>query len=414
MNEEFNGNNFGENPKSENEETALNAETHIDNSVSAQDEYVIGNGFKISDDGNTVQTEEKNTRKRKKKGSRGVIRTIVWVLCILAVSVSLAVGVILCLIDYMGLGASKTVTITIDEGESLESIAQELHENEAVKIPWLFRLYCSTKDYDKEFKTGAHTIKTDMGYSQIVYEFAYTEGYNTETVSITIPELATVDDIAELLAKNNVCTEEQFYDAEENSTFNYSFLKDIPTKQVHYRLEGYLFPDTYEFYVWNSKEGAEFAIDRMLSNFNEKFSDELRVKADKLGYSLHEILSLASIIELECSGYYDEMPKVSAVFYNRLNNWGDHPKTLGSSPTADYPYGNGNYDTNKIEGLPPGPLCSTGINAIEAALNPEKDFDNVYFYFVTDTNFKFYYTRTLDEHNYTISSLQLQGLWGEE
>ena len=104
-----------------------------------------------------------------------------------------------------------------------------------------------------------------------------------------------------------------------------------------------------------------------------------KIVAKKLGYTMHKITTMASIIELECSGYYDEMPKVSAVFYNRLNHWGDQPKMLGSSPTAEYPYGSGNYDTNKIEGLPPGPLCAPGANAIKAALNPNKDMEKIYF-----------------------------------
>jgi len=152
----------------------------------------------------------------------------------------------------------------------------------------------------------------------------------------------------------------------------------------------------------------------MLSNFDDKFNKDYREKAEELNLTIHEVTTMASIIELECSGYYDEMPKVSAVFYNRLNNWGDQPKMLGSSPTAEYPYGSGNYDTNKIEGLPPGPMCTLSEEAIKAALYPEKSFDSIYYYFVTDTDFKFYYTRNLDEHNNIIASLRNQGIWGED
>lgn len=374
------------------------------------DEFVIGSGFVLPEE----QKEPEIIKKPKKNRSRGVIRSLLWIVFILVSSAVLAVTAIFGVIDYMGLYASKTITIDISEDKSVDEIATELHEEGAVRFPWLFSIYCKSKGYDEKFTVGAHTIRTDMGYATIVNEFAYVEGYDIKTVTITIPEMATVDDIAELLEKESVCTKAQFMDALYNSDFDYDFLKGIPLKSVHYRLEGYLFPDTYEFYVWNSKEGAEFAINKMLQNFQDKFNSEYREKAEKMGYTIHEITTMASIIEMECSGYSDEMSKVSAVFYNRLNHWGDQPKTLGSSPTAEYPYGSGNYDTNKIEGLPPGPLCSPSENAIKAALNPKKSYEKVYFYFVTDTKGNFYYTKTLDEHNSTIYSLTMQGIWGED
>ncbi len=233
-------------------------------------------------------------------------------------------------------------------------------------------------------------------------------------MELTIPELATIDDIAKMFAKAKICSREDFYDVVENTDFEYAFLKDIPVKSVHYRLEGYLYPDTYQFYVWNSKDGAEEAVKKMLDNFESKISDQIYQRAEEMNYTLHEALTLASIIELECNGYPDEMPKVSAVFNNRLYNWGSEPKMLGSSPTAEYPYGDGNYDTNKKEGLPPGPLCSTGINAIKAALNPLEEFDSKYFYFVTDVDFNFYYTENLTQHENTIYNLRMQGKWGED
>ncbi len=378
----------------------------------ANDEFVIGSGFVIDD---TVLENDAETKPQKpKRTRRGVVRTIIWVSCILLVSVAIAVGGIFCIIDYMGLGSSRKITITIEENESLDSIANELKEKGAIRFPFVFKLYANAKDYYKLFTTGAHTFNTDIGYGGIIHEFTMVEGFTMETVTITIPEMATIDDIAKLLEKNKVCTKSEFINEVEYGSFKYDFIKEIPEKKVHYRLEGYLFPDTYDFYVWNSQEGAHFAIDKMLQNYDLKFNATYREKAANLGYTLHEITTMASIIELECSGYYDEMPKVSAVFYNRLNHWGDQPKMLGSSPTAEYPYGSGNYDTNRIEGLPPGPLCAPGVNAIKAALNPDKNMEKVYFYFVTDIDFKFYYTKNLEEHNSIIYSLKLQGKWGED
>ena len=385
--------------------------TANNNETANGDEYVIGGGFEITQ---TPDEPNRKSQKKRRKKPRGVFRTVFWVVLILAVSAGIAVGAIFCVIDYMGLGASNSVTVTITKGESLDSIADQLQNVGAIRFKFLFKLYAEKKGYYNEFKEGIHTFKTDYGYANIVNEFVHVPGQTAKTTTVTIPELATVDSIAELLADKGVCSKEDFYDVVQNSTFNYDFLKDIPLKSVHYRLEGYLYPDTYEFYVWNSKEGAEAAVTKMLDNFNSKYTKELREQGEKLGYTTHEILTMASIVEMECNGYYDEMPKVAAVFYNRLKYWGDEPKKLGSSPTANSPYGSGNYDTNKIEGLPPGPMCSTGIEAIKAATNPDESMKKKYFYFVTDTDFKYYYNESLAQHNATIESLRMKGKWGED
>lgn len=386
-----------------------------DNSTQVADEYVIGSGFSIeqpkNDDAQNKSQKQKAMRKKRRK--KGVLRTFIWLIAILAVSAGIAMGAIFGVIDYMGLRASKSITITIEKGEALETITDELHDKGAVQFPFLFNLYAGKKGYYEKFTSGVHNLTTDMGYAALVNELSTVEGFTSETVTVSIPEMATVDSIAKLLEDNGVCSKVDFYDAVQNSKFDFDFIKDIPTKSVHYRLEGYLYPDKYEFYKWHSKAGAEAAITKMLENFQSKLPENIADKAKKRGYSVHEILSMASVIELECNGYYKEMPKVAAVFYSRLEDWGDEPRLLGSSPTANYPYGD-NYNTNKTEGLPPGPLCSMGNKAIEAALEPDMDMKGKYFYFVTDTDFNFYYTKTYEEHNSVISSLQAQGKWGED
>ncbi len=388
-------------------DNAENKEVEIN---TVNDEYVIGSGFNIAETDVTPQTP-----KRKHKRTKGVWRTLIWIACILIVSVFCVILGMSALADYMGLlGDTKTATVTIEKGESLDSVAEELKEVGAIKFKALFKFYAGSKNYYEKFTEGVHTFNTESGYQGIVNEFTTVPGFSTETVELAIPELASIDDIAELFDEANICSKEDFYDVVENTDFDYDFLDDIPTMSVHYRLEGYLYPDTYQFYVWDSKDGAEQAIKKMLDNFDSKIEDEYYEKAEKMGYTFHEIMTMASIIELECNGYPDEMPKVSAVFYNRLLNWGDEPKMLGSSPTAEYPYGGGNYDTNKKEGLPPGPFCATGVNAIKAALYPEKDFDSKYYYFVTDVDFNFYYNETLTQHENTIYNLRMQGKWGEE
>ena len=184
-------------------------------------------------------------------------------------------------------------------------------------------------------------------------------------------------------------------------------LKENPARK--YRLDGYLFPDTYEFYNYDDPEQcAKLAIDKLLGEMNERFTAEMRAQASEMGYSMHEILSLASIIELEAGGAsYEDKQKVAEIFYNRLNDWGDSA-LLQSNPTRKYPYGEGAYNTYEKAGLPVGPLCSPSIDSIKAALNPSADQPG-YYYFITDKNMKFYYNKTHNAHINTQNRLMREG-----
>jgi len=386
-------------------------DTVATNDSGINDEYVIGSGFNIEEPPIEVET-----KKKKRKNSKGVWKGLIWIAAILIISITCVVMGLAAVADYMGLlGETETATITIEKGESLDSVTEELKSAGAIKLGWFFKYYAGSKDYYDKFTEGVHTFSTESGYQGIINELTVVPGFTTKTVELTIPELASIDDIAAMFAKAKICSKADFYDVVENADFDeYTFLKDIPEKSVHYRLEGYLYPDTYQFYVWNSRDGAEVAVRKMLDNFASKIDKSMYKKAEEMDYTFHEIMTMASIIEMECNGYPKEMSKVSAVFYNRLHNWGAEPKMLGSSPTAEYPYGGGNYDTNKKEGLPPGPMCATGINAIKAALYPEEDFYCKYYYFVTDVDFNFYYNTTLIQHENTIYSLRMQEKWGED
>jgi UPF0755 protein len=147
----------------------------------------------------------------------------------------------------------------------------------------------------------------------------------------------------------------------------------------------------------------------MIEQSEKMITDDMHKRAESLGYSMNEILTLASIIQLESGQNTAEMPNVAAVFYNRLKQGG----TLGSSPTCYY--GNafsnddGRYDTYKVIGLPPGPLCSPGIDAINAVLWPTEN--SPYYYFVTDKNGKFYFHKTYAEQTATINNLKNNGSW---
>lgn len=149
----------------------------------------------------------------------------------------------------------------------------------------------------------------------------------------------------------------------------------------------------------------------------EKYTDEYAKRADKLGMSMHEVLTLASIIQKE-AGNIEEMKKVSSVFHNRLNS--SSLRMLQSDVTVWYPYATkedvedlnafkGTYNTYDLEGLPPGPVCNPGAEAIEAALYPD---DTGYYYFVTDKNNKYYYAYTFEEHQYNCNVAESVGVAG--
>lgn len=381
----------------------LEEKQEADNS---SDDFVIGKGFEI-DGGGNVENREKNKKGRHSAG-KNVIKTVIWILCIIIASVVLAFGVIYAGADYMGIGFGRgsDVTIEIEQGMSTEQIAEELKEAGAVKIPLLFRVYAKFKHYDSQFKYGVYSFNTEAGYealSQMLIE----EGALAQSVKVTIPEMSSIDDIAEILEENGVCTKSDFINEVQNGEFGYDFIDDIPVDNVYYRLEGYLFPETYDFYNFDSEECAHLAVEKMLKTLNDKLTDEMRQKISESGYTLHEIMTMASIVELEAGGSPDEMANVAAVFYNRLES--DDFTTLGSSPTRKYPYGGGKYNTYESPGLPPGPLCSPSLKSIEASIEPTENFD--YYYFVTDASMKFYYNKTLADHNSTIARLQAANNW---
>lgn len=395
--------------KGRNDDLENTNELIINENDNGDDAFIIGKGFSVDEE---VVKADKKKRRRSAKGMNPVLKSIIWILSIIIVSVGLAGGVIYAGADFMGIGFGRgeNCVVEVAPGTPASTIAEQLNECGAVKIPILFRLYAKLTGYENQFKYGVYTFNNEAGYESLA-EMLVTDGAKAESVTVKIPEMATIDDIAVLLADAGVCTKADFIDVVKNGDFKLDFVKDIPAEKVHYRLEGYLFPDTYDFYCYDSKQCAYLAVEKMLKALENKFDESMLKKIDQGNYSFHEIITMASIIESEsANGSAEERAKVAAVFYNRLEgrNW-DGPKFLQTDPSTYYPYGNGRYDTYKTEGLPPGPIGSPSLNSIRAALNPQKDFNATYF--VTDKNADFYFNETLSGHNKTIADLKKKGLW---
>ncbi len=240
------------------------------------------------------------------------------------------------------------------------------------------------------------------------------------TVKVTFPEGFTVLQIAERLEENEVCEAAQFIDLANDIAYiqslGYSFTDEIKNGEDRaYFLEGYIFPDTYEFY---RGESAEKALSRFLDNTEAKLSAEYRQRAEELGYTIDEIITLASIVQEE-SFTNDSVKNVASVLHNRLKN-PSFPK-LQCDVTIHYvndyitssKYLSGDtsvfaerYNTYKCEGLPVGAITNPGLAAIEAALYPA---ETDYHYFVTDSEWNYYYAETYEEHKKNCSAVGLEG-----
>lgn len=240
------------------------------------------------------------------------------------------------------------------------------------------------------------------------------------TVSVTFPEGFTVVQIAELLEENKVCSAADFIRVSNNydyvKSLGYTFFDGIDEKEKRpFLLEGYIFPDTYEFY---RGETAEEALARFLDNTEQKLTAEYKAKAEATGYTMDEIIAIASIIQEEASEH-KHMANVSSVLHNRLESV-DYGRLecdvtinyindcVENSPyiTANVEEVAENYNTYKCAGVPVGPICNPGIHAIEAALTPA---ETNYFFFVTDEAWNYYYSETYDEHVEKCAAVGIEG-----
>ena len=383
-------------------------------------DYLIGeNGFSIQ---NPDEKDKQNSsvnyskikrtkNKEKHNGAKKSIKTIIWIIVIFVISILLALGILLVASEYLGVGINKggKCVVEIEKGMPTSEIAAELKEQGAISSEFLFRVYSKLAGFDGTYQYGVYNFTNELGYEEIA-KMLQTEGATAKSVKVTIPEQSDMDDIMKILEENGVCTKTDFRNAVKNGKYDFDFVAEIPVTDVHYKFEGYLFPDTYEFYNYDSAECAELAIRKMLQNLDSKLTPKVREQIKNSGYTIHEILTMASVVELEASAAPDEMSKVAAVFYNRLESpdW-TGPRRLESDPTMKYPYGNGRYNTYKNEGLPPGPLCAPSESAILAAAFPEENFTATYF--VTDDEMNFYFNNSLAAHTQTIANLKSQGKW---
>ena len=347
-----------------------------------------------------------------------IVKAIAYMVVVLVVAVFISIFVIRVGNDVFAFVKSdEAVDVTIPEDADIGDVADVLADNGIINYPGIFKMYASLKKDKGPFVAGDYTISPSMSYDEL--RRAFKEQVVTGTVWITIPEGYTTDEIIDLMVENGIGEREKYIDVINNHDFDYWFIDELENSQLKdgrvYRLEGYLFPDTYEFYKASSEETV---INRLLARFDEVFVEDYKTKAKELGYTVDEILTIASLVEKEAGGAGDYM-YVSSVFHNRLNNPTYYPRlesdattvyaiqvSTGKRPDTVTPEDNKfehPYNTYINEGLTPGPITNPSASAIRYALYPAK---TGYYYFITDNAGKVYYGTGITEHKQNIEKVK--------
>ncbi len=344
------------------------------------------------------------------------VKAIIYIVSVFVVSGCLALFAILVGNDCFAFVKSEAqAVITLPENADLNDIADELKDNDIIKYPNMFKLYISLRGKDTgDYIAGNHSVDSTMGYDTLISKFKPTTV--KQEITLTIIEGSTTQDIIDLFIENGIGTQEGF---EKAMDYDYGYwfldqLTDEMTADRIYRLDGYLFPDTYNFYTDSSEVDV---LNKLLSNFETKFDKENESRAKELGMSVDDIVIMASMIQKEAM-YISDYPIVSSVFYNRMNSSVTNG-LLQSNATVQYTmpseevelelsseqiqtYDNG-YNTFLYEGLPIGPICNSSLNALNWALYPS---DTDYYYFVSDADGVNHYATTYQEHLKNVAQYQ--------
>ncbi|RKJ41351.1 endolytic transglycosylase MltG [Acutalibacter sp. 1XD8-33] len=367
------------------------------------------------------RAHKKRNRIKARKNKR--VFSFVWLCMVLLTSFTLASYLIGGAMDFFGDGRDTgTVDITIPEGKLTEDgLAEILYQAGAIKKPEFFSLYCKVKEDMEDFQPGTSLeVGTDLDYEALINILQGGGEVDREVVTVVFPEGFNALEGARLLEENEVCTASEFLSALNTMDFSkYGMIGALgDTSNRYYKLEGYLFPDTYEFY---KGEKLDSVIGKLLHNFQRKMDDKLLEKIQNSGMSMDQVVTLASIIQAEAASTKD-MFDVSAVLHNRLEFGADYDIfNLECDSTAYYPYKNakqmeeiggnlsyGNYNTYNFSGLPAGPICNPGLEALNAALKPNTKGDaSSYLYFCHSDDGVAYYATNEWDHEY---NKQLAGL----
>ena len=355
-----------------------------------------------------------------------LLATAVWLALIVAIGTSLGRTLWLCAADVLALGKTPhEITITIEPDDEFSDVTDKLHKAGLIRYPKLFTKFAELTEKDENvFISDEEPITVTFGsdhvydYNALINALSY-KGGSTVTLEVTIPEGYSCAQIFELLQQKGVCSvwALEVY-CTEYDMGDYWFLQEIPQeKRNHkYSLEGFLFPDTYEFY---KDDEPERVIEKFLENFNRKFTQRMIDKyvalqtETGLDLTLYEVMTMASMVEKEKAADLEGY-KIASVFYNRLRKPSQYPH-LDSDATINYAidyYSKGElvtdeqinaspYQTYTHAGLPPTPIANPGLSSIDAALEPygqEAGKDQYYFFLLDRSNNRHVFSTNLADH----------------
>lgn len=296
----------------------------------------------------------------------------------------------------MDIESEEYIAVEIPSGSTTKSIANILYDHGLIRNRTMFSYMSKKLDYDGKYQAGTYMLGFNMSMIEMM-DTVYEGEVKNNTIRFTIPEGYNLEQVSQLLEEQGLIDSEVFFDEIANGVFDYKFIESLPEGEN--RLEGFLFPDTYEVY----KDATEWdIINKMLKRFDELFIDEYYGKAEKMGFDVKEVITLASIIEREAM-VDSERKIISSVFHNRLHI----NMKLQSCATVQYVLGEvkenlstadtrieSPYNTYLHEGLPPGPISSPGIKSIKAALYPD---ETDYLYFVAKGDGSHAFAATYDK-----------------
>ncbi len=364
-------------------------------------------------------TKRRHARRRAPRGARRAGRPLVFGLAALLAAALAAIGWLM--IVYPGRegpGRGREVTLTIRPGAELDEVIAELERASIVRSPRAFGIYARLLGADERLREGEVLLTDDMSPRDVVQRIA--AGFGSATVRVTIPEGFHRFAVAARLERWGVCLADDFLAATEDQALLEELGIDGPTA------EGYLFPDTYRL---PEGLGGPEAVRRLVANWRRRVEplmlrERLDPLEDLLGWSAHEVLILASIVEKEAV-VSEERPVIARVFMNRLSDPEFRPKRLQADPTVSYGcltaperapscadfdgrrilrvmlQDRANlYNTYRHEGLPPGPICNPGLESIRAVLDAP---DHDYLYFVARGHGRHSFSATLEEHNAAVA-----------
>lgn len=317
--------------------------------------------------------------------------------------------------------AKENIEFVVSPGEAVNTIISNLEKQKLIKNEFTFKIY--TKLNSASFQAGTYILNQKMSAKEI-YDALINGKVNFETVWVTFVEGKRLTYIAKQISNSFPYTIDEINQVLEDEDFlrnlidKYDILtEDILNEKIYHPLEGYLFPDTYEFLKDST---IEQIIEKMVATTDSKVSAYLE-DVDEEKFSIHEVMTLASIIEMEGTNSQNR-PDIAGVFLNRIKRG----ETLGSDVTTYYGVGvelserdlylseindcTNVYNTRCRKGLPVGPIASVSIGSIKAAIYPN---EHDYLFFVSDKNGKIYLTKTNAEHVKIVSELKKNGLWFE-